>query len=437
MIILLNLLVLENNTNDQNFIWPKILHGCGHPNRTFYGIIIEKCRNTTLKYLSDGKYCKSNNEIIDYIKKKSIALQLIDQFTDMFNYTNPYRKYFYSVSNGLFEESYTTNHLNFNPSKLISDEGIFISNKKETLSYLFDLNEKVTSSSKDSGIYVAFYFWMQRRMQYYERIYEKFQDALSNVGGLCSIVLTLAELINYLVNHYIILFDMENYMNEIKNSKEYDKNIFKNYLNNKSKIDINNNSSILFPIKKKNINKDGFDIFNNKIKINKIKKGQKKSVCINNSSLNKNKLLINANNIYLNNNNIGRKSGEIFSYKFIKNIMKDKIDSRSNIKLNDIDNGNQNIIFKKGKTNNKSNETNNNEKINSNKIKFCHYLSYLLSLAKNNSNNIELYADFRIKMISEENLIMSNLKIDKLYQKYKKDNSNNDQELEANKSKKI
>ena len=39
--------------------------------------------------------------------------------------------------------------------------------------------------------------------------------------------------------------------------------------------------------------------------------------------------------------------------------MKEKIDSRSNIKLNDIDNGNQNIIFKKGKSSNKSNETNN------------------------------------------------------------------------------
>ena len=43
------------NTNDKNFKWPKILHGCGNANRTFYGIIVERCRNTTLKLLSDGK----------------------------------------------------------------------------------------------------------------------------------------------------------------------------------------------------------------------------------------------------------------------------------------------------------------------------------------------------------------------------------------------
>ena len=135
------------NSNDKDFKWPIILHGCGNTNRTFYGIIVEKCRNTTLRLLSNNKYCKSKDEIINYIKGSSIRLQLIDHLTDMFNYTHPYRKYFYSISNGLFEESYTTNHLNFNPSTLISDEDIFFPyNKKEKLSYLFDLNEKVTTT---------------------------------------------------------------------------------------------------------------------------------------------------------------------------------------------------------------------------------------------------------------------------------------------------
>ena len=149
------------NTNENGFRWPNILHGCSHPNRTFYGIVVEKCRNTTLKLLSDGKYCKPKEDIVNYIKTRSISFQLIDQFTDILNYTTPYRKYFYSISNGLFEESYTTNHLNLNPTKLISDEGYFFEMKKVTLSYFFELNEKVTSSSGESGIYVAFYFWMQ------------------------------------------------------------------------------------------------------------------------------------------------------------------------------------------------------------------------------------------------------------------------------------
>ena len=60
------------NTNDKNFRWPTILHGCSNPNRTFYGIIIEKCTNSTLKLLSDNRYCKSKNDIINYIKLRSI-----------------------------------------------------------------------------------------------------------------------------------------------------------------------------------------------------------------------------------------------------------------------------------------------------------------------------------------------------------------------------
>ena len=93
------------DTNDQNFKWPIILHGCSHPNRTFYGIIIEKCRNNTLKLLSDKRYCKPKEETIKYIRKSSVNFQLIDQFTDILNFSTPYRKYFYSISNGLFEES--------------------------------------------------------------------------------------------------------------------------------------------------------------------------------------------------------------------------------------------------------------------------------------------------------------------------------------------
>ena len=244
------------NTNEKGFIWPNILHGCSHPNRTFYGIIVEKCRNTSLKFLSDGKYCKSQQEIISYIKSSSINFQLIDQFTDILNYTTPYRKYFYSISNGLFEESYTTNHLNLNPTKLISDEGNFFEWKKETLSYFFDLNEKVTSSSGTSGIYVAFYFWMQNRMQYYERVYEKVQDVLSDVGGLCSIVLTIAELLNILVNQYINLFDTQSYMNEIENSKIYEKNILNTIANDLIKLNNKQNINKFFPPKNIQLNQN-------------------------------------------------------------------------------------------------------------------------------------------------------------------------------------
>ena len=437
------------NTNDKNFRWPTILHGCSNPNRTFYGIIIEKCTNSTLKLLSDNRYCKSKNDIINYIKLRSINFYIIDHFTDILNYSTPYRKYLYGISTGIFEDSYTTNHLNFNPTKLISDEGIFYSHKKETLSYIFDLNEKITSFQKDTNIYASFYFWMQNRMQYYERIYEKFQNVLSDVGGLCSLVLTFLELINILINQYINLFDAQEYMNEIEELKIYEHNIFKLNINNlvsplRQPIDKSNNIvskksiNILFPPKKKisqNINdstnksalfKEPIDIYDNNLQISsyksskeekvksrdknaiKNKKGKNNSMALNKSPLSKTK--------FFNNKNKTKNNESIF--KKITNNEKEKIESPSLIKLKD----NLNINIK-DKNKIETNEIN-NKKPNYRKINFFHYLAYLIPFTKYYSY-IQLYSDFRIKMISEENLILSNLNIDKLFKQYIEKDINN------------
>ena len=428
------------NTNEKGFIWPNILHGCSHPNRTFFGIIVEKCRNNTLKLLSDGKYCKSKEEIISYIKTSSINFQLIDQFTDILNYTTPYRKYFYSISNGLFEESYTTNHLNLNPTKLISDEGKFFEWKKETLSYFFDLNEKVTSSSGNSGIYVAFYFWMQNRMQYYERAYQKVQDVLSDVGGLCSIVLTIAELINNLINQYIKLYDTQSYMNEIGNSKMFDRSIFRKLSNDFIKLNNQQNANKLFPPKSpqnsKNNNdfdsanktgliKDDVEIFDKKIKKIKVKKKKKVR-----------NITLKANTINLENQNNERrhsKSISSISYNQRKVINKEKIESQSkdNLKINNIDIINNNIIKKENKLEEQS-QNSCEKKKSKNYFRFIDFLLYVISFTKLNQN-IKIYSDFRIKMISEENLILCNLKISKLQKNYKYGNSENTELQNASK----
>ena len=53
---------------------------------------------------------------------------------------------------------------------------------------------------------------MQNTLQYYERNYDRLQDVLSDIGGISSIVVTLAYFINLLVNNYIILLDTEDFV---------------------------------------------------------------------------------------------------------------------------------------------------------------------------------------------------------------------------------
>ena len=389
------------NTDDNKFIWPNLLHGCSHPNRTFYGIILEKCRNDTLRLLSNGKYCKTKELINKYIKRSSVNFQLIDNYADVLNYEKPFLKYFYGISNGLFDESYTTNHLNFNPVTLITNDALFMDIRKETVSYYFQQNEKVTASSKDTGIYVAFYFWMQNRMQYYERQYSKFQDALSDIGGIGSLLLTLSYFINFIVSNFVILLDTEGLLNEIESSKKFDKSILKNNIY-KNLVEKKKTVILDSPPKKYNLN------------INSYRNHHNNSLIIEEDIINENI------------------ENEDFTDNLNSIKIKRKSASRNNrINIFEFNDNSQDEVNKEKERNSESKKTikadksginlniTNNKIIKTKRMDFLDYITYLFTYKKF-KKKINCYEEFRCRIISEENLILSYLNICKILKLIKK-----------------
>ena len=216
--------------NDNNFKWPSIAHGMSNENRTYYGIIVEKCKDDNLRIKSGKSSCAKKEKIDNYIFSNVITIYLIDYYSDVLNYNKPFTKYLYSVSNMLFPKYFTVNNLNFNPSIIKTHKGIILDNTIDELSYFFSQNEKVTMDEiieirdkqgneiyeedgqtqyKATGIVSSYYFWMQNRLQLYERNYKKLHDILSNIGGLSRVVLLIAIGINKLIYHYIVLLDTE------------------------------------------------------------------------------------------------------------------------------------------------------------------------------------------------------------------------------------
>ena len=63
---------------DKNFVWPIIHHGMSHPDANMYGVIIEKCRNDTLRKLSGAKICKTPEYIEEYVYSSYVRFMLID-----------------------------------------------------------------------------------------------------------------------------------------------------------------------------------------------------------------------------------------------------------------------------------------------------------------------------------------------------------------------
>ena len=383
------------NTGDPNFRWPVILRGCSHPDRTYYGIIIEKCYNDEAHVKSGYGECKIESEIQSLISKNAINLQLIDQYADVLNYENPFKKYFYTVSGALINNNYGINHLNFNPATMVTQNGILFDNVIEEPSYFFTQNQQQSIHENTYGCLTAFYFWMQNSLQYYERNYKRLQDILSDIGGISSIVLTVAEVINALCSGYIILLDTEELVLSSEN-KNFDKTnsskrptIFKKFDNilhppKRQYYNYNkNNNDQQLSSNYQRLMKDGVDVYQSS-NINDEKQDQ-------------------LNNLYLKRKNILNKGGRPVIRENNNNNIRPYRGRNDKKHINNINTINKFVTEKKEE----------NKKIETQNFSWFAYIKFHICCGKN-SPKIQYFDDFRKQIISEENILQYHLDIYKL-----------------------
>ena len=410
------------DVGDSNFIWPIIHHGMSHPDANMYGVIVEKCRNDTLRSLSGARVCKTPEYIEEYVYSSYVRFILIDNYADVLNYKNPLTKYLFAVTNGVFSGTFTTNHLNFNPAQVITDNGIFVENIKEEVSYIYSFNEKITSNQdllitddignpildengkekyKSTGIIIAFYFWMQNNLQLYQRKYQKIQDVLGDIGGLSSIILTIVSVINLLISDFIILLDTEELALNLN-----DKNLLSSDLKKKPSI-FRKANEIMNPPRRIVYNR--YDSQNQQKSTNFLR-GRNEDIDYeynNKEFQNDNNISFNNNyndNIYNFNRNkryrlneIKNKKNEFENFGYIKKVVRKKENLEPN-KDNDKTEG-ESVLSKKP-----------NEKQNFN---WFSYIKYIVLCGKNNPY-ISYYEEFRSKLISEENIIQNYIDVYRL-----------------------
>ena len=376
------------NKGESGFIWPTLEHGSSHPNRTIYGIIIEACQNNSLI-----NSCNSIEVIESYFRRYAISLNFIDHYADVLNYTEPFTYYINSITNGLtISTTISVNHLNFNPSLMRTHNGIFLDNLVLENSYSYIQNEKIVVDKQGKNALSAFYFWMQNNIAYNERYYKKFQDLLSNIGGLGSFILLIGFYINSLASYYVIILHTQDLLFSM------------------AELDFDKGKLINKPITlEKEIN---FQIKNN---------------------MNNNTLQNSNNHLFFTDKIENEKSSEVSNFYILK---KNKINNRKKNSISSIGN---NKIKTENKTVNhikitKSNIYNRNNKINlgksffeikdknnniiqkpikKEKISWFSYIKYVVLFKRKNSK-IKFYENFRTKIISEENLMQNNFDIYKL-----------------------
>ena len=397
--------------NNKKFIWPTIEHGMSNKNHSYYGIIIEKCKNDELRTISGLGACKSNEIIDNYIFSKIVTLFMIDHISDVLNYNTPFSKYLYSISNMLYPKYYTVNNINLNPAQIKTHNGIFLDNIVKEDSYLYSLNEKISLSEEveirdengnniydnegnkliySTGIVSSYYFFMQNRLQYYERDYKRVQDILSSIGGLSRFVLFIAFAVNSFVYNYIILLDTEklvlslenmDYKKINENSKQF--SLIMNPPKIRNFYKKQNNSNLQTFIKKD----DDTIIYQN----NKLKEEKEKSFKFlsskNNYFFSKNKIFVEEQNKSVNVNEHNKIK------EFINRIRTAK--KEKNLFINE-----ENEIYEK--TINKKSDLN-----------WFKYILFIIFCKRKNSN-FSFYQEYRAKFISEENIIQDSLNINRI-----------------------
>ena len=392
------------STEEEGFRWPIIKKGCSNSERTYYGIIMQRCDKAVEFIKKQGPDCKSSSEIDLIIKNSSLSFQIIDHYADMLNYEIPFIKYFYELSTGFLDNHYHVQNLNFNPTRMITHNGFFRDNEEKEDAYVYTQNEKQTLTEQNlnldgkstNGCLIAIYFWMQNTLQNYERHYDRIQDVLSYIGGISSIVLKIVSIINLVINNYVVISDTE----EIAlNSMQ------KNYRNPNE-------------IKKPTIfRKANIVILHSK---NPYQLGKQYANDSQQESSNCQGIIKNRETNYQKDISKEEKSEQIKNGNLIKNNLDgdNMMDSLYNSR-GYLERVNQNYLdgnyCHKGKDTTKrvikeKKEENDNNPQEKQNLNLCNYLGYLICCGRTNKK-IAYYKEFRSKLISEENIIQNYIDI--------------------------
>ena len=301
----------------------------------------------------------------------------------------------------------------------------FIDNKISDKSYQYTLNEKINVNKNDTTIIASCYFWMQNTLQYYERNYEKFQDLLSNIGGINSFIINLALSINLFVSNFIILLDTEELV------INFDKQNFKKEQIRYKPTILRKAKEILNPPKFKTKNKNSNNNNNNTISKQSLifQTLLKDKIDFCKISNTKNARSETSNDFYLKRKeefNINKKE-----YKTLKKINENNVgkfnkrdDNYNDIKSNSIQSSEKNnsdyksMSFKYS-SNDLITEARDvkNKPITSQNFTWFDYNYYFFAFlfcCKNVNPKIYFYENFRRQVISEENMIQNHLNIYKL-----------------------
>jgi len=361
-------------------------------NYSFYSVIIEKCKDDNLRKLAGLGACKNNDTIDSIIKSSFINLKILDNYPDVLNYNHPFKKYFYSMNSMLYTDSFINHDISFNPANLKTNYGIVFDRSRIKYAYMFDeilrvindeeyslqdeegknlYDENGKEIKRSSGFIATFGIYMGNRLQHYERTYQKLQDLLSKIGGFGKTTFLIASTINTIFFKYITLLDTEDIVLSLnRNLNNMNDETMSNVL---QKDDPKENSHVIYKINNPNL-------YGNDLKNKYLDQTFKRNEISKIKQIDKDNNKKNITNI---------KDGPKMNNSEVNSIIPNTIESSYQPKgLLKIPNKKMNFYW-------------------------LQYIWYMICCGTSNKN-ITYYENFRQRILSEENIIVSHYNLYKL-----------------------
>ena len=252
---------------------------------SYFHLYLRPCRNKT-----DGNICESPEKINGYLTNTFIDFKTISYNVDSLS-KNPYKEILYSerfaISNSVFKRVW----IYIKTVYYTTDIG-YVFEDKETQSFfqIYQLVPEIdlrdTEKSTVPGSFLTMTFLNHKEITTYNRVYQKFQDFLANVGGIIKGIMMIASIINifvsqnlyyqYLINNISeIKYDIyRSFKNENKNFQAKDFNKNKDNENNINKNETpSQRSNLELNIDKSNIN--NFADIDTTLRVNAQEKNEK------------------------------------------------------------------------------------------------------------------------------------------------------------------
>ena len=135
--------------------------------------------------------------------------------------------YYYRYESAFEKDRYQKNMLYFAPSSVKTNDGLLYDNIHDNKALIFEKNDIITENKNNFDIYMGYRFNLLNMGYCYERNYEKVQDLLSSIGGVFNVIKIVFYYINITVSDYITLSDTRRVISDLPLIKKHNNKYLK------------------------------------------------------------------------------------------------------------------------------------------------------------------------------------------------------------------